>query len=160
MINFKRITLQNLYYGIEILNCPIEVILFAADAGADNVSVENFRNHRWPESVQLNIISGNKNIEPHLKNLQVDILITKSDFIALAEIWNRQGVYAVFHNSENLKFRATDLPDSARYNALNNFGWNLEIAVPDGSSGEWTRIVSTEQNLIDRIAQYCESHFS
>ncbi|PZV78665.1 hypothetical protein CLV31_11694 [Algoriphagus aquaeductus] len=41
--------------------------------------------------------------------------------------------------------------EGAKYRALDNFGWNLEIAMPDGTSGEWTQIVSPDSELIDQI---------
>jgi hypothetical protein len=157
MKNIKRGIIQNQFFFIEIHECPIEVILFAAESGARNVTIENYRNHRNPEAVKLQILANGNQIAPGLKNLQADFSITQSQFASLADIWNSQGVYAVFHEADVLKFRASDLDDASRYKALLNFQWNLEIAVPDGSSGDWTRIVSPQEHIINRVAQYCES---
>lgn len=151
MIEYKRTKILDKYFAIQIFECPIDIIMHAATFGSYNVIVENYRHHRNPTSLKILIKTNNLTIEPRLKQFLVDFQINKSDFISLKNIWDTQGCYAVFHDSDEIKFKVTDLNEFSRYKALDNFQWNLEITIPDGASDGWGQIVSPDQNIIDKI---------
>ncbi len=151
MIEYKRTNNSDKYFAIQISECPIDIILFAATLGANNITIENYRHHRNPSSLSILINNNNLTIEPKLKSFLVDFQITKADFIALKEIWDMQGCYAVFHDSDEIKFKATDLNEFARYKALDNCNWTLEVAIPDSASDGWAQIVSPDLSIIDKV---------
>ncbi len=107
----------------------------------------------------MTLIIQNKDltVEPRLKQFLTDFQISNSDFISLQNIWDTQGCYAIFHDSDDIKFKASDLNEFSRYKALENFKWTLEIAIPDSASDGWGQMVSPEQNLIDKIESYIQS---
>ena len=139
------------YFLINVFECPIDIVIFAAKLGLSNVTIENFRQNRNPNSLTLHIKTNNLTIEPKLKQFLTDFQITNLEFNDLKDIWDTQGCYAVFHESDELKFKATDLNEFSRYKALDNFKWNLEIAIPDSASDGWGQIASPDRNLIDKI---------
>jgi hypothetical protein len=75
----------------------------------------------------------------------------KTAFISLEHLWDSQGCYAVFHEAPEVKFRMSDLDENRRYRALDNFKWNLELAIPDSASDGWGRITSPNKAIIDTI---------
>lgn len=154
MIEYKRIKILDKYFAIQIFECPIDVIMLAASLASKNVIIENYKHYRKPNSLTILIKDGNLTIEPRLKQLLADFQISNSDFISLKNIWDTQGCYAVFHDSDDIKFKVTELNEFSRYKALDNFKWTLEIAIPDSASDGWGQIVSPDQNIIDKI----ESH--
>ena len=151
MIEYKRSTILDKYFLINVFECPIDILIFAAKLGLSNVTIENFRHNRNPNSLMLHIKTNNLTIEPKLKQFLTDFQITNLEFNDLKDIWDTQGCYAVFHESNELKFKATDLNEFSRYKALDNFKWNLEIAIPDSASDGWGQIASPDRNLIDKI---------
>lgn len=151
MIAYTRSTIFKNYFSLEIEDCPIDVLLHAAALGANQVTVINFRLPRDPNSLSIQINSGDRMVHPTLRSLVANLELEKADFLALKAIWDVQGCYALFHEKTPIKIRVTDLMEGAKYRALDNFGWNLEIAMPDGTSGEWTQIVSPDSKLIDQI---------
>ena len=157
MVEFKRTNISDKYFAIQIFECPIDIVMFAASLGSKNVTIENYRNHRNPSS--LTILTNNKNltIEPKLKQSLADFQISQADFISLKEIWDTQGCYAVFHDSDEIKFRTTDLNEFSRYKALDNFKWTIEIAIPDSASDGWGQIVSPHKSIIDKIETHIQS---
>jgi hypothetical protein len=154
MTEYKRTKILDKYFALQIFECPIEIVIIAATLGARNVTIENYHHYRNPHSLITVIKSGDLIIEPKLKQFSVDFTISQSDFISLKKIWATQGCYAIFHESDTIKFKATDLTGILRYKALDNFKWTLEIAIPDGTSGDWGQIVSPDQNLIDQIENH------
>jgi hypothetical protein len=154
---FKISQISTKYHAIRIHACPVEIIRFAAFAGCEYVSVENFTHFRNPDIASLTLQHGDYRISPHLSAFSLDFRISNPEFIALMGVWDRQGCYAVFHSAPALKFRASDLSSPARYHALDHFGWSLEIIMPDSASGDWTQCCSPDKSLIDRIAQRCAS---
>ncbi len=157
MIEYKRTKILDKYFAIQIFECPIDIIMLAATLGSNNVIVENYRHHRNPNSLTILINNNNFTIEPRLKQFLADFQINKSDFISLKNIWDTQGCYAVFHDTDDIQFKMTDLNEISRYKALDNFKWTLEIAIPDGASDGWGQIVSPDQNIIDKIENYIQS---
>nr|WP_287939902.1 hypothetical protein [Algoriphagus sp.] len=151
MIAYTRSTIFKNYFSLEIEDCPIDVLLHAASLGANQVTVINFRLPRDPNSLSIQINSGDRMVHPTLRSLVANLELEKADFLALKAIWDVQGCYALFHEKTPIKIRVTDLMEGEKYRALDNFGWNLEIAMPDGTSGEWTQIVSPDSELIDQI---------
>jgi hypothetical protein len=151
MTPHRRYILSDRYYAIDVLECPIHIIMTAASMGAINVTIENFRNHRNPEAVSVTINYAAQMLHPPVKNLQMDFQLTKTAFISLEHLWDSQGCYAVFHEAPEVKFRMSDLDENRRYRALDNFKWNLELAIPDSASDGWGRITSPNKEIIDTI---------
>jgi len=156
MIEFKRSLISEKYHSIQILECPTEVILYAASLGGEKVTVEDYSHYRNPRSLSIQIHNGNSTLTPKLKQFTADFQISKSDFISLEKIWDTQGCTAVFHDSEEIKFKFTHLDQLARYKALDNFRWTLEIAIPDSASSGWGQISSPQKNIIDAIEKYLQ----
>lgn len=153
MIQFQRKLLQDKYHSIEIFECPIEVIEYAAELGGESVTVENYR-HYGKESIHtsLQIDCNSATIAPHLKRYEIDFQISKSDFFTLKSVWNTNGCYAIFCLLDReIPFRVSELVGIARYTALDNFEWNLELAIPGPASDGWGQIVSPDKNIIDKI---------
>jgi hypothetical protein len=131
--------------------------MLAATFGSNNVTVENYSHHRNPSSLTILINNNHLTIEPRLKQFIADFQISKVDFVSLKEIWDTQGCYAVFHDSDEMKFKTTELNEFSRYKALDNFKWTLEIAIPDSASDGWGQIVSPDQSIIDKIECHIQS---
>lgn len=157
MVEYKRTNISDKYFAIQIFECPIDIVMLAATSGSNNVTIENYRHYRNPSCLTILIENNNLTIEPRLKQFIADFQISKSDFISLKEIWDTQGCYAVFHDSDEIKFRTTDLYEISRYKALDNFAWTLEIAIPDGASDGWGQIVSPHKSIIDKIESHIQS---
>jgi hypothetical protein len=152
MEKYRRRDLNDRYYLLEVFECPKEIILFAAQLGSENVTIENFTHHgRHRAEFQFGINSKGLSLSPTLKAFNVDFSITKSEFLQIIDVWDEQGCYALFHETGCLKFKATDLPEGQRYQALENFGWTLEIAIPGSASDGWGQITSPNKQIIDKI---------
>jgi hypothetical protein len=150
-LDYNRKTIADTYHVIEILDCPIEIILFAADRVSKNLTIENAQSYNRQETVRMTLEVGDITISPTLLKYHVDFMLTKEQFIALSTYWDKQGCYAVFHDTDTLKFKATDLDDRSRYRVLDNFGWTLELAIPGPASSGWGQITSPSSALIDEI---------
>ena len=157
MIEYKRTKILDKYFAIQIFECPIDIIMFAATFGSKNVTIENYSHYRNPKSIKILVNNSNLTIEPRLKIFFADFQISNSDFVSLKNIWDTQGCYAIFHDSEDIKFKATDLNELSRYKALDNFKWTLEIAIPDSASDGLGQIVSPDQSIIDKLEIYIQS---
>lgn len=150
-------TISGRYFTIELFECSQDIVLFAASLGFDKVTVENFTHFRNSESLQAVIKHGLITKPIILQRYQIDFTIAKSDFIDLISLWNNQGCYAVFHKKEPIRFKATDLDAAVRYRALDNFEWNLEIAIPGSNSDGWGQITSPDEKVIAQIESKLKS---
>jgi hypothetical protein len=157
MIKYNRTTISDMYFAIQIFECPVDIVMFAATLGSKNVTIENYRHHRNPDSLTIVIKNNSLTIEPRLKQFLADFQISNSDFILLENIWNTQGCYAIFHEAGQIKFKSTEKKEPSRYKALDNFNWTLEIAIPDGASDGWGQIVSPDLEIINKIESYIQS---
>ncbi|MBI3512286.1 MAG: hypothetical protein HY064_16620 [Bacteroidetes bacterium] len=161
MIKFNRADIQDKYYILEIYNCPTDVIMFAANLGAENITIENYKHHGKDHSpLFLSIPCDNQTVIPKPKRYDMDFEITKSDFNNLKSIWHSNGCYAIFHEITDLRFKATDLNDIARYKALDNFKWTLELAIPGSASDGWGRITSPDKTIIEKIENYIKTIYT
>jgi hypothetical protein len=151
-VNYKRSLIKNKYHALEVHNISIELIVFAARLGFNCVTVENFSHYYFPKITNLTLENGNQLINPKLKQFTFDLEISKNEFLSLKEVWNKQGCFAIFHNKP-IKFKVTDLDSAARYKALDNFDWNLELAVPSGASDGCGQITSPDKLIIDELEQ-------
>ncbi len=88
-----------------------------------------------------------------------DVALRREDFLDLLPYWDRNGVYAVFSTRGPIKFRATELAADARYLALKNFDWSLELAIPDGSGGDWGHIAAPDPKTIDLLFAKAEASY-
>jgi hypothetical protein len=157
MIQYRLLEIEDKYWGVEIFECPINIILAAARLGYEYVTVENFRHYRNKESVKIEIVNENgKTITPSVAKFDIDFQIFKEEFIEMHPLWDSQGCYAVFHRLKSIKFKVTDLEAKKRYRALDNFQWNLEIAIPDSASDGWGQILSPDRELINKLIQVIE----
>ncbi len=94
---------------------------------------------------------GDVKVLPTILKYEVDFMVTREQFIDLSVFWDKQGCYAIFHDSDTLRFKATDLDEKVRYKVLDNFGWTLELAIPGSASSGWGQITSPSSTLIDQI---------
>ncbi len=154
MIEYKRSNVGNNYYLLEIFECPRALIVYAARLANDVVTIENFHLYRNPDAVSICIEGDEKKIMPKLTNADLDFVISKTEFLSLMRLWDSQGVYAIFHQQAQIKFKATELEALPRYHALENFGWTLEIAIPDSASSGWGHLCSPSKTLIDQIESF------
>ncbi|MFD0939396.1 hypothetical protein [Pedobacter boryungensis] len=157
MITYKRTKILDKYFAIDIFECPIAIIQFAATLGAKHVTIENYRHYRNPNSLKILMKNNDGIIEPKLKQFLADFQISNADFISLLNIWDTQGCYAIFHEGDSIKFKATDLNEFSRYKALDNFKWTLEMAIPDSASDGWGQLVSPNVDIIDKIENYIQA---
>lgn len=154
MEKFRRRNLNDRYFLLEVFECPKEIILFSATLGSENVTIENFTHYgRHRAQFQFVIHSAGFALSPLLKVFGVDFSLAKSEFLQLIDVWDEQGCYALFHDTASLKFKATDLPEGQRYQALDNFGWTIEIAIPGSASDGWGQIASPKKHHIDLIEE-------
>lgn len=160
MIKYKRNIIGNGYYSLNVFECPKDIILFAANAGSNHVTIENYLHYCNFDSVGLFIKEGDIKITPKILKYDIDFKISRAEFIALIKIWDRQGCYAIFHEKEMVKFKATNLEDLARYKALDNFDWTLELAIPSSASDGWAQITSPKKSLIDEIEQKIKTYIN
>jgi hypothetical protein len=152
-IQIKRKIIADKYFTLEILDCPREIILFASGLAFENVTVENFSHYQTEQNlIQAAMQHQGIDIKLALKQYSLDFSIEKSEFLSLIDIWDQKGCYAIFHQSTFIKFRASDLPQIPRYKALDNFNWNLELAIPSSASDGWGQITSPDELLIQAIA--------
>ena len=154
MEKYRRRNLNDRYFLLEVFECPKETILFAAQLGSYNVTIENFTHYgRHHAEFQFQVNCKGLSLSPTLKAFAVDFSVTKSEFLQFIDVWDEQGFYAVFHDSTPLKFKATELSENQRYRALENFGWTIEIAVPSSASDGWGQIASPNKQTIDKIEE-------
>jgi hypothetical protein len=160
MVEYKRKNISDKYFAIQIFECPIDIVILAATLGGKNVTIENYSHNRNLSSVSISIRNNNLTITPSLKCFLADFQITKADFILLEEIWDKQGCYAIFHDNDEIKFKATDLNEYSRYNALDNSKWTLEISIPDAASDGWGQITSPQRTIIDEIERHIKNNYN
>lgn len=152
MEQYRRRDLNGKYFVLDVFECPTEIILFAAKLGSDNVTIENFTRYgSLPAEFKFEININGSSLRPSLHTFNVDFTVSKSEFMQLVDVWDKQGCYAVFHETASLKFKATDLPEGQRYRALENFGWSIEIAIPSSASDGWGQIASPNAQIIESI---------
>jgi len=151
MTHYRRTLIQNKYHSLDIFECPNEIILLCAELGSSFVTIENYTHFRKEGSLNITLISRNISVNPIALRYDFDFLLTRDEFVALHPIWNANGCYALFHEESNIPFKISSLTEAARYNALNNFMWTLELAVPDSASDGWSRITSPKASLIESI---------
>lgn len=159
MIDYNRKCLVNKYHVIEVLDCSIDIILFAAELSSQNVTVENIKSYQQLDLVDLTLQLDGLKISPTVLKYEFDLKILKQEFLSLGKIWDKQGCYAVFHDKDFLKFKATDLDNLARYKALDNFNWTLEIAIPGPASSGWGHIASPSSTLIDKVEREIKNKY-
>jgi hypothetical protein len=152
MIPYRKLAIEDKYWGVEIMECPIEIMLFAARLGYDFVTIENFRHYRNRQRVKIEIdnLKGGS-ITPMVSRFELDFQLAKAEFLQLDTIWDVQGCYAVFHQMQSIKFKITDLDSIKRYRALDNFQWNVELAIPGPASNGWGQIMSPDRQLIEQV---------
>jgi hypothetical protein len=150
----RLLEIEDRYWGVEIFECPSTIMLAAVRLGFEYVTIENFRHYRNWKNVTIELVSPQgERITPTVSRFDFDFQITKDEFLRMETLWNSQGCYAVFHREQPIKFKITHLEGIKRYRALDNFQWNLELAIPDSASDGWGRIVSPDKRLIDIVIQ-------
>lgn len=154
MEQFKRKVINDRYFMMEIFECPTGILLSAARLGSGQVTIENFTHYGWQQvGFRFEIQSKSLSVIPALQRFDITFVITKDEFFQLADLWDQQGCYAVFHNAPLLKFKASDLPEPQRYRALDNFGWTLEMVIAGPASDGWSYLVSPHREILDRIEE-------
>lgn len=139
-------------HSLEIYDCEIAVMEAVARAAGANVTVENVRPVRawnsWFDAMQT--IDPERPAGRHrMRNATFDVALTNAEFLELMRFWDQNGVYAVFTERSPVAFQASELDPPARYKALANFGFVLELAIPGPSGDGWGAIVSPRVELID-----------
>lgn len=150
-VQVQNLLIANKYSALKIHDCPIRIIALATSLGYDNVTVENFSHDYADSNLIQATIQHNKTIHLNLKSYLLDFTLNRADFASLMDIWDQKGCYAIFHQSPLIKFKASNLPEAARYKALDNFGWNLALAIPSSASDGWGQITSSDASIIQSI---------
>ncbi len=137
---------------LDVYECPIEVLEEVARAAGVGATVENVQPVRvideWYDSIQS--IGPGEPAGPYLiRNATFDVALKNSDFLSLKELWNTNGVYAVFTERSPIAFQASSIEGQGRYKALGNFGFVLEFCLAGPSSSGWSQLVSPQESLID-----------
>ena len=150
-MKWRRSTHDGLH-SLEIYDCRIDVLEAVARAAGVDVTVENVRPvrewNRWFESMQT--IDPDRPAGRHrVRNETFDVALTNAEFLELMRFWDRHGVYAVFTERSPIAFQASELEPPARYKALANFGFVLELAIPGSSGDGWGGIVTPRAEIAD-----------
>ena len=154
MDRYRKEAEPGLYEALAVHECPLSLIELSIELASDFVTVENLRPTRFPgEWVELSIqLYPDEAARTHsVRNAVLDVSMTREEFRRHLRFWDQHGVYAVFTRRGPLAFRATDLDEPARYRALRNYGWTLELAIPGPSGGEWGRISSPDPAVIRQL---------
>lgn len=145
-----------------LYECPRSILELAIELARGVVTVENFRPVEargvWVE-MEMQLHPGDVLRTHTISAASFDVFMTKAEFSRHLELWDRRGVYAVFTERGPVKFRASELDPAARYRALRNFGWTLELAIPGPSGGEWGTISSPDRAILDPIVEAAARHY-
>lgn len=140
------------YYQLVIFECPRNIIEFAANFGNAQVTIENFI--ASGSKVILEGLANMMLVEAEIKQSCIDFQVSRELFFNLLPLLDKSGCYAVFHEAPLLKVKSSELDDKARYRILDNFKWNLEIAVPGGASSGWGTITTPDIEVIKAIENF------
>ncbi len=138
---------------LHVFECPISLIRAAVELSEGDATVENLHPNRTAEwfPLEMQLFPGNDVARRTVRWASFDVALRREDFLDLLPYWDQNGVYAVFSTFGPIKFRATGLEADARYLALKNFDWSLELAIPGPSGGEWGHIASPDPKKIDLL---------
>lgn len=147
------------YSLLHVYECPISLIRAAVELSEGDATVEHLYPHRVFEwfSLQMQLFPGSDVSKQTVRFVSLDVALKRQNFLDLLPFWDQDGVYAVFSTLWPIKFRATDLKGEARYAALKNFNWSLEIAIPGSSGGEWGHIASPDPEKINLLFAKAEA---
>lgn len=154
MERFRREGKPGAYEALAVHECPLSLIELSIELASDFVTVENVRPTRDPrEWVDLSLqLYPEDAVRTHsVRSAAFDLAMSREEFRRHLPFWDAHGVYAVFTRRGPLGFRATDLEEPARYHALRNYDWTLELAIPGSSGGDWGHIASPDPAIIQRI---------
>lgn len=133
------------------MNCPLEVLTFCIENIETEIQIENFQYNyslnSWNE-VEINLFGKGVN-KTKVMNFSTDLIVSKESFLENLDTWNANGVYAICCSKLPLPFKASDLPEKSRFNALSNFGFKLEFALAGPNSSGLSSITSTEIKLLE-----------
>ncbi|RYY95038.1 MAG: hypothetical protein EOO11_16660 [Chitinophagaceae bacterium] len=141
-------------WAIDIPDCPKELLLQVAAWGRGTVTVENLLH--WGRDLPLSLHLGHEGLRPGLLRYSLDLELPHADFLRWLPELEGGGLYAVWHDRAPLKVKATDLDGPARYRALRNFGWTLELSIAAPASDGVSRIAAPDRALIERVAALLE----
>lgn len=154
MNRYRREEEPGLYHALEVYECPPPLMELSIALASDFVCIENVRPTRaageWTD-LRLQMHADDPVSRYSVRNAVFDLSMTRDEFRHHLRFWDRNGVYAVFTRRGPLAFRATDLQGPARYRAMRNFDWTLELAIPGPSGGEWGRIASPDPAIIQQV---------
>jgi hypothetical protein len=154
---WERKTIDPSLHELLVMDCPIELLDFAARLVGGHVSVENLRPmkslNQWYTSRQA-LFPDDPVDSYSLKNVRLDVALTLGQFLFLMPRWDQNGVYAVFSPKGPVKFRATDMESPGRYSALKQYDFQLEFALAGPSSSGQSGLVSPKIEVIDQCEQF------
>lgn len=153
MEKFRKEHVGKKYSLLHVYECPISLVRAAVELSEGNATVENLNPHRAVDwfRLEMQLFPGSDVAKRTVRWASFDVALSRETFLDLLPFWDRNGVYAIFSSLGPIKFRATDLEGEARYTALKNFHWSLELAIPGPSGGEWGHIASPNPGKIDLL---------
>jgi hypothetical protein len=136
-----------------VYECPVSLIRAAVEISEGDATIENFHPNRTLEwhSIRMQLFPQEDVVPQVVRSVCLDVSLSREEFLGHLDFWNGNGVYAVFARSGPIKFRASDMQGIARYRALKNFHWSIELAIPGPSSGPWGHIASPDRAVIDSL---------
>ena len=144
---------------LRIRSCPVEVLRALADASSSPmVTVESLAvgSYLYWQQVELALAPGERARAQQVRNLRVDLQLTRAEFIEQMPLWDRVGVHAIF-SERPLPKRVCDLPEGSREAILERFGLELEIAMGDATCDGFTELATPHPHLIERAEQALEA---
>ncbi len=154
---YSRTILANKYHSLKIWECPIDIMMKAAELASENVTIENVSHYERQPEISMLFTMGDVRVQPTVTRFDVDLAMSKAEFLSLANYWDRNGCFAIFHERTPLKLKASNLEDLPRWRALDNFGWTLELSIPGPSSSGWGWISSPSSGLIDKLEEWLKN---
>ena len=151
MEKFRKEHVSDICSLLHVHECPISLVQFAAGLSEGSATVENLHPGRGADwfALDMQLFPGSDVARRTVRWVSLDVTLSRETFLDCIPFWDQNGVYAVFARSGPLKFRATHLKGAARYKALKNFDWTLELAIPGPSGGEWGHIASPDPQMIN-----------
>jgi hypothetical protein len=154
-VNTTRIEQRDGLWSLYTKDLPQSTLRTALLPAPEHVVVEAFRpipSIVWTDlTVQLQ-----PSLPPEvlsIRDLRLDLRMSKDEFIHLASLWRVGGVQAWFLGRRCPDtLRILELPDSKRFQILAPLGFALEFTWPLPAVSDWACFVSADNKLIQGIA--------
>lgn len=127
---------------------------YGFESVSDHVVVEAFRpipSRVWTD-LQLQLIPALSVRVMSVRGMQVDLRMTKEEFLGLMPLWRTGGVHAWFFARPCPDtLRVLDLPEEKRQQILAPLGFTLDFSWPLPAISDWACLVSPRLEIIERL---------